>query len=120
MNLTDNERVKARLAEIGAYKVARQSFLDRLFRLPIVIEWESPTGLENDLTHLTLRLFLEAKLRDRTPVLEQLLDAWDRFRVQFSTKVPELKKHLIDLFRTCYFEELPAREKAEYFGSDQK
>ena len=108
----------ARLAAIGAYTIAKQSWLERLFRMPVVIEWTTPVGLDNDLTRFQLRFCLDAKPRDTDAGCEKLLAAWESFRNRFPVYVPQFKKYLVELFRGCYLVELPPHEKAWYLGPD--
>lgn len=88
--------------------------MDRLFRLPIVVEWSAPVGLENGLAPLTLRFFLGPSPRDATAGYTALLTAWDDFQRRFSEYVPKFRAYLLELFRGCYFDEIEPREKAEY------
>lgn len=118
MRLSESETINARLDQIGFYEVEKRTLLARLFRMPTVIQWPEPPGLENDLASFALRFSLDTKPRDFTVGLEQLLQAWERFQAKFPEYVPQFKSYLVELFRGCYLSDLAPHERKQYLGED--
>jgi hypothetical protein len=120
MGPTKDEAVNARLNAIGRCEIQKRSLMDRLFRLPTIVEWSAPIGLENDLAPFTLRFFTDARPREASAGYEALLADWDAFRRRFSEYVPQFRAYLLELFRGCYLDEIAPREKAQYLDKDLK
>lgn len=112
---SQDERVNARLAAIGPYKVSYD-------RETPSIRWGKPAGLACDWTdfRLSFNVILE-KRPDPSRVasaLDALCDECGRLRAHWPELRPGLERHIIDLFRGVISNDLPAGERAAYEDDD--
>jgi predicted nuclease with TOPRIM domain len=110
-----DERVNARLAEIGPYEVS----YDR--ETPSVV-WEDPAGLACEWTDFRLRfeLVLEKKPEPSRVAasLDALCDEFGRLRERWPELCPGLERHIVELFRRVISDNIDPDEREAYEDDD--
>ncbi len=101
----------SRLAEIGKYDSHRPSWLGRWLGVPGEIEWETPSGLANQLAPISVAFWFPPWRNSAAADLPRLLDALDEFRGNLADHIAKLKNYLVECFRECYESQLEEFER---------